>query len=232
NRIALAEGRISARDAERGGGTAVGGNLFVPVLLTLYDDSPASPPYPRQALEDELFGSPASGSLTQYYEEVSYGNLNLTGTVFDWRRVPHGSFDYTWLDNGLSGGGKELVLDAIAEHDAAVDFGQFDNDGPDGITNSGDVDGVVDVVVVTFPTAGGECGDGSLDMWSHHHRLSAYGGVAFTNDPRSGGGVIAIDRFVVAPALACSGLVIEIGVYCHELGHALGIVDLYDTKSQ
>src|SRR5690606_7456320 len=112
NRIALAEGRISARDAERGGGTAVGGNLFVPVLLTLYDDSPASPPYPRQALEDERFGSAASGSLTQYYEEVSYGNLKLTGTVFDWRRVPHGSCDYTWLDDGLSGGGKELVLDA------------------------------------------------------------------------------------------------------------------------
>src|SRR5690606_27973854 len=91
-RIAVAEGMISARDAQRGGSTAVGGNLFVPVLLTLYDDSPASPPYPRQALEDELFGSPASGSLTQYYEEVSYGNLNLTGTVFVWRRVPHGSF--------------------------------------------------------------------------------------------------------------------------------------------
>ena len=38
--------------------------------------------------------------------------------------------------------------------DGTIDWGQFDNDGPDGIPNSGDDDGFVDVLAVMHPTPG------------------------------------------------------------------------------
>jgi len=61
-------------------------------------------------------------------------------------------------------------------------------------------------------------------MWSHHHYLTANGGLpAITAD-----GVL-VDRYFVAPALSCVAGLIEIGVFCHEMGHALGIPDLYDA---
>ncbi|NIQ55069.1 MAG: hypothetical protein GWN71_10720, partial [Gammaproteobacteria bacterium] len=39
---------------------------------------------------------------------------------------------------------RDYVTAAIRQADATIDFGQYDNDGPDGIPNSGDDDGYVD----------------------------------------------------------------------------------------
>jgi len=226
----VAANRTTAAEAARRGGLAVAGNFLVPVLPTLYNDTPTAP-QASASLQLELFGPSTTGSMTDYFEEVSYGNLNVTGTVYGWERAPHPMLWYTGADNGLSSGGKAFVRDAVGRHDQNVDFGQFDNDGPDGIPNSGDDDGFVDIAVVVYPTAGAECMGGGLNMWSHHFRLSANGGSpAFTNDPSANGGVpIRVDRYFVGPANSCGGGLIEIGVFCHEMGHALGIPDLYDT---
>jgi M6 family metalloprotease-like protein len=114
-----------------------------------------------------------------------------------------------------------------------MDWGRYDNDGPDGVPNSGDDDGFVDVLSVIHPTRGGECGGagGGDRIWSHRWSLSAPFGVAYqTASPRTGGGVIRIDDYTIQPAVACSGGGLsEIGVFAHELGHAFGLPDLYDT---
>ncbi|MFN0149446.1 MAG: M6 family metalloprotease domain-containing protein [bacterium] len=216
NRKDLAEGRITAREADDRGGLAVGGTLSIPVLATLYNDTPSAPPFASvAALQTQLFGSNPTGSMTDYYEEVSYGNLNLTGTVFGWRRAALPMGAYTIPNNGLGGGGKDFVREAVARHDATVNFANFDNDG----------DGYVDIVVVVHPTMGAECAGPDVNMWSHHHYLTANGGLpAITADG------VFVDRYFVAPALSCVSGLIEIGVFCHEMGHALGIKDLYDTE--
>ena len=43
--------------------------------------------------------------------------------------------------------------------------------------------------------------------------------------------MIRIDDYTIMPAVACDGSgMIEIGVFCHEFGHALGLPDYYDTE--
>jgi hypothetical protein len=58
-----------------------------------------------------------------------------------------------------------------------------------------------------------------------------------TNDARHGGGNIKIDTYVIMPALNCGATspydateYIDIGVLCHELGHTMGLPDLYDVN--
>jgi hypothetical protein len=50
-----------------------------------------------------------------------------------------------------------------------------------------------------------------------------------TDDPSARGGSIRVDPYAVLPAWSCQGTPVQIGVFCHELGHALGLPDLYDT---
>jgi hypothetical protein len=44
----------------------------------------------------------------------------------------------------------ELRQEVLAAVDGSIDFAQFDNDGPDGIPNSGDDDGFVDFVAIVY----------------------------------------------------------------------------------
>ena len=58
------------------------------------------------------------------------------------------------------------VDEALKLADADTDFSQYDNDGPDGVPNSGDDDGIVDLVALVHSESGGEC-IGSNNLWSH-----------------------------------------------------------------
>ncbi len=219
----------------------VEGTYLVPVLLGLYDNSGATPPFPASQIQSAYFGA-AEGTITDYYDEVSGGRVDLLGQVLPWVRAPRADTAYTAGESGIPGppypglGGAGAwnfvweLLDAVS----GVDWGEFDNDGPDGVPNSGDDDGFVDVLAVIQPTRGGECGGPGGDdrIWSHRWTLSAPFGTAFqTSSPRAGGGFIYVDDYTIQPALACSGgQLAEIGVFTHELGHAFGLPDLYDTN--
>jgi M6 family metalloprotease-like protein len=209
----------------------VTGTFQIPVILAEYANVAA--PYTPATLDTVLFGANPTGSLTDYYTEVSYGNITVTGTVFDWATLPSNDTVYEGGQNGLPPRGQtgQLIEDALDDVDGGTDFGQFDNDGPDGTPNSGDDDGFVDFVAFVHPEIGGECG--GTGIWSHrwNYRFWANSGGSpyTTDDARSGGGFIQIDDYVIQPALNCSGGTIEIGVFAHEFGHAFGIPDLYDT---
>jgi len=207
---------------------AVTGTFRFPVFCVKYSDSPAGDPFPIAQLQTKLFTGPYSPeTLTQYYNEVSRGSLNLTGTVYGWYTLPQPNLYYVPLDTcfGMCGTVPPLVVQTVAANDAAVNFGQYDNDGPDGVPNSGDDDGYVDFTAFVQPERGGECGDVS-NIWSHHgHLVTPY----TTNDPRTGGGFIRVSDYVVVPIYNCDNTtLIDIGVLCHELGHAMGLPDLYD----
>ena len=132
--------------------------------------------------------------------------------------------------------------------DPLTDFGQFDNDGPDGIPNSGDDDGYVDVLAVMHPTPGGECSSSERPnrIWSHRWNLysSAFleGGSwaqeildnegYLTQTPAAGGGGIKLLDYTIQPVTTCAGTEINtIGVFAHELGHGFGLPDLYGVGS-
>ncbi len=215
----------------------VTGTVRVPVLLGSFSNVVAS--YTRTQLDDRIFGAGAGtpGNVTDYWDEASLGNITMTGDVFDWVALPNTDIYYAGTNNGLSpstdrvGEFMKAILDA---NDAAVDFGQYDNDGPDGIPNSGDDDGFVDAATFVHPESGAESGGVSDNIWSHKWRYSAWnasGGSPYTtNDAAAGGGFIRVEDYTIQPARNGNGTLIDIGVFCHEFGHALGLPDLYDRN--
>jgi len=214
-------------------GFVVSGTIAVPVFTAIYNNT-GSAPYPINNLRKSLFTGPwPTGTVTELYDEMSYGNLALTGTVYNWVTL---SQDDTYYEGGCSGicddaKTGEFIEEILVASDPTVDFAQYDNDGPDGVPNSGDDDGFVDFVAFVHPENGGECGNGN--MWSHRWVVQGwpeFGGQAWqTNDPRAGGGFIRVQDYTIQPAKGCGGEMIEIGVFCHEFGHAFGLPDLYDA---
>jgi M6 family metalloprotease-like protein len=132
---------------------------------------------------------------------------------------------------------------ALSSLDATVNFGQFDNDGPDGSPNTADDDGYVDMIMFAHPTRDGACGGSSNNhIWSHRFAMvtPVPGGFAYqdyvTNDvsAKPGFGNVRISDYFMTTALggttSCdSTQIMPIGTAAHEFGHALGLPDLYDT---
>lgn len=233
NRRQLEAGLITDAQAAAAGGTRVIGTKAIPVMPFLYNNTAAAP-YPAASLQQQLFDGPwPTGTMADYYKEISYTLFGVTGTVYDWTTLAENDTYYEGTGNGLtaSGATEEVIIECLDAWDPTVDFGQFDNDGPDGIPNSGDDDGYVDFAVFISPDIGGEC-LGNNNMWSHAWFLSGWTGSSYvTNDPAAGGGLIRIDRYFISAGQDCGGGQAGIGTMCHEFGHALDIKDLYDTNN-
>lgn len=247
----------------------VTGTFNFPLILGLFSDSPpVLPGFERAAVQAEFWDGPqanpaAVGTIPEFYDEISGGRVTLTGTTFDWQTIDtltHGPLTQTQVAAGVSGLGAgsrvgEFIVRILESlDDGSVDWGPFDNDGPDGIPNSGDDDGYVDVLAVMHPTAGGECssGDRTNRIWSHRWDLywnaSNYGSAwtpsvtqsilanfgYVTQTPSANPGVtfIRVLDYTIQPVLNCGGDDINyIGVFAHELGHGFGLPDLYVTAS-
>jgi M6 family metalloprotease-like protein len=214
---------------------AVSGSFAIPVFCVKYSNTGADP-FPISSLQSKLFDGPfAPQTVSQFYGEISYGDLSLDGTVYGWTALPNTDTYYagTGTCNGVCGTAKirQLITTTLNAQDGVVDFGQYDNDGPDGVPNSGDDDGYVDFVSFVQPEQGAECGVNG-NIWSHRWVLSGWSPYTpyTTNDPRTGGGFIMVDDYTIQPVYNCGGAtLIDIGVFCHEWGHAFGLPDLYDT---
>jgi M6 family metalloprotease-like protein len=215
---------------------AVTGTMRVPVLPGYFLNTSA--PVTRLTLENQLFDSNPTGTVGAYYSEVSYGQFTVDGDVAGWVELAHDNTYYAGLSS--QGGDPndarvgDLVKELLDANDATMDYGQYDNDGPDGVPNSGDDDGFVDLLCVLHSRRGGECGIVTniiSHTWSYSYWPISGGFPYATNDPAAGGGFIQVDDYTIAPALSCNtptSEVIEIGVFCHEFGHGLGLPDLYD----
>jgi M6 family metalloprotease-like protein len=214
---------------------SVAGSFSFPVLLGEFTNRSAG--YEPEALSEKLFTGPsATGTLADYFSEVSYSALSVTGLVADWVTTFQDDAYYEGASNGLLPNDAktgEFLKELLDANDASIDFGDYDNDGPDGIPNSGDDDGYADLVVFVHSEDGGECDTASANLWSHSWLYRGWpvsGGSAYqTDDPCANGGAILIDDYVIQPGSSCSGGLVEIGGFCHELGHALGLPDLFDA---
>ncbi len=210
-------------------GAALAGKLRIPVIPVRYSNVAA--PFPHTVLQERIFG-PAQGdtvSFAGYWEEVSGGLLEVEGGVTPWVRLRRpGSYylpkeEYGWASFGRA---NELVRDALAGADDLIDFTGFDNDGPDGIPNSGDDDGFVDLVIILYAVpCSGEWREGSV--WPHRGAIAPF----HTNARAPGGGKLRVSDYLILPVQepgSCEPL--KLGVLAHETGHALGLPDLYDYE--
>ena len=188
------------------------------VIIVEFSDNPADTgSYPGSHYEDLLFsvGTYPTGSMRDYYLENSYGNFEVTGGIAGWLMMPR---TYAYYVDGQTGFGtyprnaQKLTEDAVLAADPYVDFSQYDNDGPDGIPDSGDDDGYVDALFVVHAGPGyGNTGNPDY-IWSHAWSTSY-------DVPVDG---VLVSRYSQEPEDG------EIGVFSHEFGHVLGLPDLYD----
>ncbi len=210
------------------------GNVYVPVVLGLFSDSP-SPPVTASQVQTGYFG-PQAGTVSEFYAEVSNDSITLNGDVQDWVTSTLTQAQATQGISGLGCCGIGNYIRSLLDALPPVNWGAYDNDGKDGIPNSGDDDGFVDALAVIHPTAGAECqGNWPDRIWSHKWTLAdaSSAGAYTTTTARTGapGQFIRVDDYFVQGAVRCSGTQLnEIGVMTHELGHAFGLPDLYDTR--
>lgn len=214
----------------------VAGTFRFPALLGFFPED-GLPGESLDAVRTQFFDGPnATGTITEYFDEASNGRVSLLGEPFDWQATTLTRAEVT---GGVSGLGQparvgEFILELlVANDDGSVDWGRFDNDGPDGVPNSGDDDGRVDVLAVIHPTPGGECRspERANRIWSHRwDLLSATGQEYVTNSPSATGGFIRVLDYTIQPVRNCADDGInDIGVFAHELGHGFGLPDLYAT---
>ncbi len=184
------------------------------LILVTFSDHPAdTAAHPPSAYDDLMFshGVLPTGSLAEYYEEISYGVFSPAGTVTVWIEAPE---PYSYYTNGNYGFGgypnnsQGLLEDCVELLDPMLDFSQFDNNG----------DGYAEGIFLVHAGPGAEETGDPNDIWSH----AWYYSVA-TDDGVSTG------RYSVEPEELYDGSLIRIGVFCHEYGHVLGLPDLYDT---
>ena len=245
----MASGQFARLNASAPGmsATVVTGSFKLPVIPIYFTDAPTTPLFPVSDYQDLLFSSaPATRpySLKTFYEQLSNGNITISGTVFPWVQAPNTSAYYENGCNGifcqdLSRFGALLVgtLTAVSNRpDSLTVWAQFDNDGPDGVPNSIDDDGVVDFVTFLQPEIDGACGTDHI--WAHRYVIQGVnGGSPFvTKTNRPGGGKIVVNDYIIQSGLggngACTeGQIMPIGTVAHETGHAFGLPDLYDTSN-
>ncbi|MFC1620617.1 M6 family metalloprotease domain-containing protein, partial [Candidatus Neomarinimicrobiota bacterium] len=164
---------------------------------------------------DTLAFHQGAGTLWDYYQDASYGTLDIVTvnapSTLGWIRAPQ---TYSYYENGQNGMGsyprnsQGLVMDVIRAVDGSVDFSQYDNDGDD----------VVDALFIVHAGTGAEYAGGN-NIWSHAWAVS--------DTVMDDGGIVS--RYSIEPEYWASPGDMTIGVYAHEMGHAVfGLPDLYD----
>ncbi len=153
----------------------------------------------------------AQGSVYDYFQEVSYGQLSLYCDVLGPYVASHNMYYYG--RNSLNGDDSNpyaLFLEAVSYASRNVNLADYDTDG----------DGFVDNVHIIFAGYGEEAGADSDAIWSHESGFP----------PVDVNGV-KIDRYSCTPELRGNNGdgISRIGPCCHEIGHALGAMDYYDT---
>jgi immune inhibitor A len=184
------------------------GAVRVIVVLVDFSDKPMQTP--KKHFEDLFFstGVVPTGSVKEYFDEVTNGIIDIQGQVVGPYRLPKKLTQYA---NGNAGTGtntpnaRTMAKDAFDKANPHVDFSIYDNDG----------DNFVDAFVVIHAGTGGETTGNPDDIWSHKWVLPN----VVTAD-----GTTKVYSYLTVPE-DC-----KLGVCAHELGHLLfGFPDLYDT---
>jgi len=185
--------------------------LVVPVE---WDNRPAT--YNRETLDSLIFSHNVfpGGSVADYFAEVSYGQVTVTGDVLDWYNA---GIYYGWANF------EEILPDL----DPIVDFSQYDGNG----------DGDVDAVIFLRSGTGQEDTQYEQDIWSYaltyapNHGPGPFDGVHISHwntSPEE-----RPLRWDVDPRMLTGEDTLNvIRVFCHETAHNAGLPDLYDYDAK
>lgn len=203
--------------------------VFALTLLGRYTDT--QPIYSTQQFQTKLFDGPSpTGTLTQFYNEISYNQLHMTGSCLGWYPVP-GNMESYLENNGLSvNGGARFVYELVQTADNSINYANY--------IQYYDAQNRPHIGFIAAVHTGSDAAAGGHNIWSHRWTFQVYSNSPYiTNDvdPVSGQNVIIDGDYAIQPELTGSsnlgGSLIDIGVFAHEFGHIFGLPDLYDTDN-
>jgi M6 family metalloprotease-like protein len=153
----------------------------------------------KAQMQDKLFGS--VNSVADYWNEVSFGTVTITGAVTDWLTLPN-TREYYGRDNGEDtdsyyGPSSKFVTAAIDLANPVINYANYDK-----------------VMVVHAGNDQAQSGQ-DYDMWSHAYQ--PFWGPYWYRD----------STYIYTSS--CLAENEGIGTYCHEFGHQCDLPDLYDT---
>jgi M6 family metalloprotease-like protein len=180
------------------------------VILVEFKNLAHNPAHDIPYFENLIFSSSNPHSMYNYYKEISYGQIIISGTVTGWYRSDQ-NLEYYGADgsktDNLNAPVYELTREAVNLADSnGFDFSKYDNN----------LDGYIDHIIVVHSGRGQETGGGFYGpdaIWSHHWSIWPSEKVD---------GIYASDYSMVAEFS-------PMGTLAHEFGHDLGLPDLYDT---
>ncbi len=180
------------------------------VILVDFQDSKGEYETSTPEFYQKLLFGEGTRSLYDYYLENSYGKLQVKGSVFfRWVTAPQ---TYSYYEGHYRGMGfypnnsQKLVEDIIALIDKEVDFSEYD----------GNSDGIVDGIFIVYA---GKRPDANNPYRIYPHQWSI-------NVQKRDGKTIS--NYTVLPEYRNKPGDTTIGQFCHEFGHIIGAVDLYD----
>ena len=149
------------------------------------------------------------GSVRDYYYENSMGQYEPRFDVVGPVTVNYSVNDPKGTDGPIVG----IFRDALNQLDPTVDFSQYDFDN----------DGYVDVLYFIFAGTSASSSSDNQHLWPHESSISYY---RIKKDGVMMGKYSCSTEFLYQRE---NNILDGIGTVCHEFGHALGLMDLYDT---
>jgi len=195
---------------------ATGQGRVLVVLVEWFEHRADRVAHPASAYNELLFSVDTypTGSVKDYFNEVSYGQYSISGQVVGWRCMTS-AYDpvamQPWMDIGEVVADLDQIID-FSDFDSDIDFSDFDSD----------YDGCVDAFWIIHAGPGREETHDLNDIWSH----ALPGGHFPTNDG------VDICGWSVQPEEKANEDIVRIRVFCHEYGHLLELYDLYDYNGK
>jgi M6 family metalloprotease-like protein len=191
-----------------------GDTLKLLVILLEWTNRPGI--YSKETFDSLLFSRNVfpGGSLADYFNEVSYGQLHITGKVLDWYNA--GTYYSNYSFRSL-----------FPKLDSIIDYSQFDENN----------DGNVDAITVIRSGNGQEDSYDENDIWSFASNFSP----GFEIGPLDGVYITCYNTCpetrplhdpLFPPAFTGEDTLNSITTFCHELAHNIGLPDLYDYDSR
>jgi immune inhibitor A len=186
------------------------------VLVISVDFNDREKQISRETIHETIFSQNKipTGSVRDYFNEVSWGNLDIIGSVFGWYRARKKYSNY--VDSNKINGNTlkwrmdrarklaEEVLLEVRETEKSEDFSKYDLDH----------DGKVDLLIILYAGEGAEENGDFSNIFPHR---------GFFPRPIKLQDNIVADNYIMMHELPSY----DIGGFCHEIAHTLGIPDLY-----
>jgi M6 family metalloprotease-like protein len=191
---------------------------------------------------DKIFGP--SNSINHYYQEVSFGKLDLAPAeeshgvsgdgIVGWIKLE--GFDHPYSSDNPNYTGmeksQEIVQKALLAANDFVNFASFDIDG-DGFIAYDELH--IMLIVAGFEGAyGGRASACRPYIWAHFATLDGYSPVLYLDGKRmglaQGGGGYTQFGEIHCDLENSPGNPATIGIIAHEFGHDLNLPDLYDIS--